>query len=708
MPGQKEKQRIVLNFEKADIAEVTNQIFGDQLKLNYVLDQTLQGRISMYIEGDFENDELLQMVTRAYEANGISIIPQKGFYFIHIAQKTLGSGLPVANAQMLKDEKGTRPLIVIYRLRFMEHKQAINLLTPFLTPGRKIIADPATNSLIFIEDTDNARVLINLLKTIDINVLQEVSMEIIPLSSIAPQDAVQGMESLMNKLGGFKESAIKNSLALIPLNNYRGVLVMAQNPELLKSARQWIQALDVRGLGTQEEIYVYFLQNGLARDIAQIVGSVLGISVGGGGMGQQIVPSGRSATGSAFGTTAGGASPFGGGGGPFGAGASGSTTLAGPGGPTGGVGAAGAVSGSSFGGASSRTSGTGGGATTTGATTGPPKPGSIFTGEVMIIPDEVNNAIVVRANAVDYGKIRKTIETLDIVPRAVLIEVLVAEVDLTKDFAYGLQYYFQTHPSTGAGASLSFGGLSNATTTNTVGTTTPQTIGNVITQTIGSVAATTTGTGLGVGWVANSQNIAALLSAVASKTNVTVLSTPTLLATDNTAATITVGGSYPVPTGSVTGVTTGGEVINTIQYAETGVILNVTPHINAGGLVRLELEQTIRQVSTPATVGAVTTSTSSTAPTFTERNIKTTLLAQNGSTVVIGGIINSQNTAIKTGIPYLQDIPLLSPLFSGKSNELLRTELLVAITPHVIDQKGSDATRELIQKLNSLKRQTGL
>ena len=301
-PAQKEKQRIVLNFEKADIAEVTNQIFSDQLKLNYVMDQTLQGRISMYIEGDFENDELLQMVTRAYEANGISIIPKKGFYFIHIAQKTVGSGLPVANAQLLGDEKGTRPLIVIYRLRFMEHKQAINLLTPFLTPGRKIISDPATNSLIFVEETDNARVLINLLKTIDINVLQEVSMEIIPLSSIAPQDAVQGMESLMSKLGGFKESAIKNSLALIPLNNYRGVLVMAQNPELLKSARQWIQALDVRGLGTQEEIYVYFLQNGLARDIAQIVSSVLGISAGD-GMGQQIVPSGRTATSSAFGTT---------------------------------------------------------------------------------------------------------------------------------------------------------------------------------------------------------------------------------------------------------------------------------------------------------------------------------------------------------------------------------------------------------------------
>ena len=292
------------------------------MKLNYVMDQTLQGRISMYIDGDFDNEEILQMVTRAYGANGISIIPKKGFYFIQASQKTGGAGLPVATEQLLGSDK-ERPLIVIYRLRFMDPKQAQNLITPFLTPGRKIITDPATNSLIFIEETDNARSLVNLLKTIDINILQEVSMEIVPLNNIAPQDAVQGMESLMGKLGRFKESVLKNSLALMPLNNFGGVLVMAQNPELLKSARQWIQAMDVRGTGNQEEIYVYFLQNGLARDIAQIVSGVLGIG-GGGGMGQQIVPSGRSATKSAFGSPGGmgGSSPFGGGfsgsSGPFG------------------------------------------------------------------------------------------------------------------------------------------------------------------------------------------------------------------------------------------------------------------------------------------------------------------------------------------------------------------------------------------------------
>jgi general secretion pathway protein D len=387
-------------------------------------------------------------------------------------------------------------------------------------------------------------------------------MEIIPIYTIAPQDAIQGMESLINKLGGFKESAIKNSLAFMPLNNFGGVLVMAQNPELIKSAKQWIQALDVRGVGNQEDVYVYFVQNGLARDIATTVGQVFGITTTTGGMGQQIVPSGRTQnrsgiSGGSFGSgsTLGGSSGFG----TSTTGTSSSNSiLGGSSTSTTGTGTStsgGAVSGTSYGGAASRTAAGGGaaGGAAGGAMAATPKPGGVFTGEVMIIPDEVNNAIVVRANGIDYGKINKTIETLDILPRAVLIEVMVAEVQLTKDFSFGLQYYFQTHPKSGAGYNLSFGGLSGSTTTSSTSST--GTVGNYITQNIGTIA----GSGIGAAWVANSQNIAVLLSAIASKTNVRVLSTPTLLATDNKEATITVGGRQPVPTGSYSTATTSSE-----------------------------------------------------------------------------------------------------------------------------------------------------
>ena len=155
----------------------------------------------------------------------------------------------------------------------------------------------------------------------------------------------------------------------------------------------------------------------------------------------------------------------------------------------------------------------------------------------MLIPDEVNNAIVVRANAVDYGKIKKAIETLDLLPRAVLIEVTIAEVDLTKDLSYGLQYFFQQNPQYQTGSfGFSSGGLANAPPSSVSSTTV--TTGNYVPVDLGAAA----GAGVALSWLSSTKNFGALLTALATKTNVTVLATPTLLTTDNTPASIAVGG----------------------------------------------------------------------------------------------------------------------------------------------------------------------
>jgi general secretion pathway protein D len=191
-----------------------------------------------------------------------------------------------------------------------------------------------------------------------------------------------------------------------------------------------------------------------------------------------------------------------------------------------------------------------------------------------------------------------------------------------------------------------------------------------------------------------------LVTAIADRTEVNVLSAPTLLATDNKEASITVGGREPVPTGTASGEGTGGTTVSAISYEETGVILNVVPHINAGGLVRLEVEQTIRRTD-PETGQA---GADNTAPRFTERNIKTTLLAQDGHTVIIGGIIEDNVNRDKEGIPFLQDIPIISPLFSVQGKKRDRTELLIAITPHVVDRRNSEKTREFLDRLRQLKR----
>ena len=692
---EKEKQRVVFNFDKADANEVTSQIFGDYLKFNYVLDPTLQGRISLYIEGEFAREELFQMITRAYAANNISIVPRNGIYYVQPSQKSSSSSLSIADNVTLQESKdGVKPVIVIYRLRYMDVKQAINTVRFFLTPGRPITSDSLTNSLIFVEDTDNARTMVDVLKALDINILQEVSMEIVPVQAISPQEAVQSMEALMGKLNLFKDSTIKAGLAFIPLLNFGGVLVLAQNPELMKTAKYWLTALDVHGKETGEQIYVYFVQNGLSRDIADILTSVYGISSTGTGSRpqQQVVQSSQrtGSFGSRSGTGSFGSSSFGSSGSSLGSSSSGSSTGSSSG--------TSLSSSSSFGGSSGTgTSGTGSsfgrGTTTQQRRTGAGTRGGLaqtLSGEVVIIADEVNNAVVIRANAADYAKIKKTMETLDITPRAVLIEVTIAEVTLTKELQYGLNWFFQ---NIGAQFDASSGGGSIQSGTST------STVQNPFT-TFATPATIASATGPTFFWGTIDKKISTLLQLLSTKTDVNVLSTPTLLATDNKEASITVGGRTPVPVGSAIG-TTSDAVVSSIQYEETGVILNVIPHINMGGLVRLELEQTIRNVDQQA----VTVGNNSTAPSFTERNIKTTILAQNGSTIIIGGIIQQNVNKTKAGLPVLQDMPLLGPLFTTKANNKLnRTELIIAITPHVVKHKESEVTQEFLDRLLQLKK----
>ncbi|MCE5244484.1 MAG: type II secretion system secretin GspD [Syntrophobacteraceae bacterium] len=696
---EKDKQRVVLNFDKADAAEVTSQIFGDYLKLNYVLDPTVQGRISLYIEGEFTRDELFQMITRAYAANNISITPRKGIYSIQPAQKSASSSLPIADSITLQEGKnGSKPAIVIYRLRFLDVKQAINTVRFFLTPGRPITSDTLTNSVIFVEDTDNARTMVDVLKALDVNILQEVSMEIIPVQAISPQEAVQSMETLMNKLNVFKDSTIKNGLAFIPLLNFGGVLVLAQNPELMKTAKYWLTALDVHSKETGEQIYVYFVQNGLARDIADILTSVYGISgqTSGTRPQQQIVQSsqrtgtfgsrGFGSSGSTFGSSSGGS---------FGS----SSTM----GSSSSLGSSSGSTGTPLGGTGS-SFGRGGISTTQQRRTaagGVPRAGQTLTGEVVIIADEVNNAVVIRANAADYAKIKKTMETLDIIPRAVLIDVTVAEVRLTKELQYGVNWFFQNIGIFGhQGQFDASSGGGSIQPGKTSGSTDSVNVKNPVT-TFASPSTIASAAGPTFFWGSVNQKISTLLQLLATKTDVNVLSNPTLLATDNKEASITVGGRTPVPVGSAIG-TTSDAVVSSIQYEETGVILNVIPHINAGGLVRMELEQTIRDVDKQA----VTVGNNSTAPSFSERNIKTTVLAQNGSTIVIGGIILNNLKKNKSGLPVLQDIPVLGPLFTTSAdNTANRTELIIALTPHVVEHRESTVTREFLDKLMQLKRQ---
>jgi general secretion pathway protein D len=187
----------------------------------------------------------------------------------------------------------------------------------------------------------------------------------------------------------------------------------------------------------------------------------------------------------------------------------------------------------------------------------------------------------------------------------------------------------------------------------------------------------------------------AVLSAISSVTHVDVLSAPEVLVLNNQTAKLDVGDQVPIVTATaVSTITSNAPEVNSVQYLSTGVILTVTPRVNKGGMVMMDIDQ---QVAEPTT----TTTSSINSPTIQQREITSSVSVADGETIALGGLFSNQVSKSKSGIPWLQDIPYLGYLFTDTNNSVSRDELMVLITPHVVDsvQKARAVTDELRHKI---------
>jgi general secretion pathway protein D len=188
------------------------------------------------------------------------------------------------------------------------------------------------------------------------------------------------------------------------------------------------------------------------------------------------------------------------------------------------------------------------------------------------------------------------------------------------------------------------------------------------------------------------------LNALTQITDVKVISSPQLMVLNNETARLQVGDEVPIVTQQVQSVdTTGAPIVNSIEYRDTGVILNVSPRVNAGGLVVLDIVQEVSDVVRTTTSGL-------NSPTIQQRQIKSTVAVQSGESVALGGLIRDGNTKGVTGLPVVSEIPLLGNLFKTTTDTQRRTELLVLLTPRVAAsrQDARDITEELRSRVRSL------
>ena len=642
---------ITLNFVDTDIREIVRTVLGTTLNVNYTIDPNVHGTGSIDTPTPLPRSALLPTLETLLNENGATIIQRNGIYAVVPlpagATRNLVSGTNAPGA-------GTQ----VVPLRYASAKDLAKVLEPYVAEGGKIAADPARNAVIVSGDQAVRQTLVGLVRAFDIDILVGQSYALFPVGDGDPAKRASEFERVLQAQG---EGALAGLVRVIPMDRVNAVLVVSSQPRYIDAARRFFRLTREVEDATARSWHVYYVQNGQSADLELLLQ-------------RAFTPRNVSPTPAPPGTTAPGAAPLaiapGGapGGGPIGGGLGGAIGVTGAAGGLGG--AAGGMSAAA-----------GGAAGAFGAGIPPPpqtaeapplatEPLSAETGpagagaenRIRIIANRRNNALLIYATPSEYSVIEGMLRKIDIIPLQVLIEATIAEVTLNDDLQYGTQFFLKTgHIAQTLGAP------------------------NPPFQPLGSLPFPSTFSGF---ILSHAPRYA--IEALAAVTKVKVLSAPQVMVLDNEPARLQVGQQVPVLTGTATStLTTGAPVVNSVDYHATGVIMQVTPRVNSGGLVTLDIAQEVSDVAPQATNSVAG------SPTFDDQTFRTRVAIQDGQTVGMAGLIRDNLSEGNSGLPFLKDIPLLGTLLSSQNNTRARSELLVLITPHVVhDQRDARALTE--------------
>ena len=283
---------------------------------------------------------------------------------------------------------------------------------------------------------------------------------------------------------------------------------------------------------------------------------------------------------------------------------------------------------------------------------------------ISIVSDEVNNSLVITATSAEFKRMRQILQSVDIAATQVLLEATIAEVTLNDNLKFGIRWFLQK-------------GNNNIKFTDSI---------------IGTVGPTFPG----FSYFLNFSNLQVVLNALSSVTDVNVVSSPTLMVVENKRAVLQVGDEVPIATQSAVAVgAPGAPIVNSVSFRSTGVILGITPRVSDDGRVMLEIEQEVSGV-------IPTTSSTINSPTIQQRRVKTTVMARDGETIVLAGLMQDRSTRTRDQVPILGNIPWVGNAFKSKNDTIARTELLIAITPQVVRNSNQidGITAEYRDKLN--------
>lgn len=656
---------VTLRFDNADIYDVLQLILGDILKFDYIIDPSIQGRITLKSTGAISLADIFNTLEAALAVSNIAIVRQGNVYRV------------VRDANAVRDTgatSGTGPasmVIQVIPLQFVQANLLVNTLRNFIGPQAAITNDPANRHLIVVDRQANVDKIIEMVKSLDVDYFSRIGIRLIPLSYSEAADLAKELDGLFKTSGILNWSGTEPTKAFfLPVTRMNALLVATSNERLMQAAEQWIKTLDAEprdGLGAH--VHVYPVAHGNAAYLANLVNQIFG------GSGPVTPPTGASALPSAGGTSLG------------------SSTSGAPAGASTPVGQQGAAARTiERGNTPQQAPAT---ATAAGSVAGNVRG---LGGSLQVIADEITNTLIVRASPRDYLQVRRVLERLDTSPRQVLVQVMVAEITLNDTLQYGVEWWLKSALASDGKRWPGFVGLDG-------GIAPKITIGSGAT---GLTTPTVTGTSTGLNYAVfgSAGQVVGLLNLLGQDTDVNVLSTPHVLASDGKIARVEVGNEVPVITQTVstpTALPAGGSfsTSNSVQYRPTGILLEVKPNITSSGQITLSISQEVSSVGSPVSAGG------SEYPSFQKRKVTTDATVENGKTIMLAGLIEDRGNSTVTGVPGLKDVPLFGALFGTNRKVRNKSELLITITPYVVSTREEsdrlvDAFQGSLQKLQGL------
>jgi general secretion pathway protein D len=654
--GDEGPGNISLDFADTDIREVVAQVLGAILKVNYTIDPAVKGTATLHTAQPLNRSQLVPTLESLLAQNGAALLTNGSLYRIVPAAQA------VTNAASGPGTAGA----VMVPLRFATAEDLAKVLQPYVGEGGKIAADPARNALLIAGEPGAREGLIGLVKAFDVDILAGQSYALLPVGTGDVKEFATAMQEAFRGQNG---GALAGLVRVIPLRRIDAVLVVSSQPRYIEEARRVYALIDRARRQTLRTWHVYYLQNSHSEDVAYVLQQAFTP----GNVTAQPIASTRSQS-SQYGGSNGGTMGNSGGAGGLGAGSAGALGRSGLSGGIGGAGGGGA-----FGQSNALPSGAGAPAQSTPAPSPAPAAGANpllgglesggseqGTDSLRVIPDDQNNAVLVYGTERELGTMEAMLRKIDILPLQVRIDAVIAEVTLNDSLQYGTQFFFK---SGGINGILSSASPSAQPTSP------------------GSAPLNLSFPGFFLGGSGNGGAPFAI-QALQQVTTVHVLSSPELLVLDNQPARLQVGSVVPyLSQTSQSTISSNAPVVSSINYQQTGVIMEVTPRVNSGGLVTLDVMQDVSSV----VQGAVTTPGIN-SPTFDERNVTSRVVVQDGQTIGLAGLITDNASLGNGGLPWLKDVPVLGLLAGNQNNTRIRTELLILITPHVIhDQRDARA-----------------